>query len=1009
VNKEIKLKKGVINEKIYALNTSLDDLNLHKVFLDPFLNSLWQRPDIMYKILIKSEPEEVKNNLAPFVVNNFYCNLLSGNYIENNLLYIIALTLKDEIDKLENIHQVDKFLDDTICGYLLEQLQKMPDIQIYFKNVIRKTVETIERTCSSKVINFNIKEKEKELAKIGELGARKDAKSVDISSDLMASEQKSIKPNSKNKSQKDIFTKYYINDLNAKDFENLAQNAKNENKTNLIKYFSKFVEDIKSKDKELYYNSIFILEIYNRKYSDQLLKSYESDFLQIISFAEQLIEDLMKNILLLPNTIKFICKIISILIKNKFPNISKIDENAFISKFIFNRLLNPIISFPSFNALISDFVISGNTIQNIKVINFVLSKLFLGKLFENNQKDCCYTPFNKFILDKMDTILSFFEKAINVNLPKFIEQLANNELPEDYQYEFFKENEEQIYANISICFNLNNIESLIKGLEKNNEIFEKNDKKDICLQKIKYCYERYSSKAVFDDFRKIDEALLIQNKEKLKQTDKSKKNKKVEIENFYIYNSNAIEQKYSELFSLNNKNGIFYIKTKKGDNAHGLREEERNIIKVKNYLCSSLGDYRLLNKSDFNLDSTSDTRKLLNEIKSYMSLPNFILSNNTIPSTWYINSILDYLNKIPDDYKENDYKKLFDELNQNLNDSINKLNFEILILFRNKLKFIGKIYNYYENVKVLMDTININEKIKQIAEETYIPIDLTFKYEEDSKKFELKKSGVNRRLFEDNIVIIHGHKKDRTLYSLTFKTVEAFTRYFPNLTEYQLLQETSPIQIISELSINEKLNNYFGIIKKEMLKIPEIKEQENLYKGKIEDYIMDKIYDKIYPPEPDDIDGEIYKQCIKLSWVDPFSLVKKDYIYDNMLPDILNEFEKINIMKSPYQKLKCIERINEYIANLIKFNEGLDKEIGAEDVTPILNYVFIKAHPFKIYTDIQFIKLFLPQNGKNDFSLSNIELMYTLVKESDEKQFNMSSEEFKKKCNEAINAHYTNN
>ena len=50
---------------------------------------------------------------------------------------------------------------------------------------------------------------------------------------------------------------------------------------------------------------------------------------------------------------------------------------------------------------------------------------------------------------------------------------------------------------------------------------------------------------------------------------------------------------------------------------------------------------------------------MLEEIKTYMTLPNFILNNNTIPSTWYINSILDYLNKIPEDYKENDYKKLF--------------------------------------------------------------------------------------------------------------------------------------------------------------------------------------------------------------------------------------------------------------------------------------------------------------------------------------------------------------
>ena len=972
--------------------------------MEPFLGSLWQRPDIMSKILIKSKPEDVKNNLAPFVVNNFYCNLLSGNYIENNLLYIITLTLKDEIDKLENINQVDKFLDNTICGYLLEQLQKMPDVQIYFKNVILNTVETIERTCSSKRINFNIKEKDKELTRMGELGSRKDTKSADISSDNMESEQK--EKNSKIESQRDSFMKYYIVDLKVKDFENYAQNAYNEN---LKEYFNKYIEEIQSKNENLYTNAGLIKEIYDQKHSDLLLKSYQREFMQIISFVEQLIEDLVKNILLLPSSIKFICKIISILIKNKFQNISKIEENAFISKFIFSRLLNPIISFPSFNALISNFVISGNTLENIKVINFVLSKLFSGKLFKNNSKDCCYTPFNKFILDKMETISSFFEKAINVNLPKFIDQLVNNELPVDYKYEFFKENEEQIYANISICFNVNNIENLIKGLNENKEIFEKNVKEDINLKTIKFCYERFASKEVFDDLRKIDEELLISNMEALKQSEKKKRNKKMEIENFYIYNSNVIEGKYAELFSINNKNGIFYIKTKKGDKTDGLGEKEKNIIKVKNYLCSSLGNYRLLNKSDFNLDSTSDTRKLLNEIKSYMSLPNFILSNNTIPSTWYINSILDYLNKIPDDYKENDYKKLFDELTENLNDSINKLNFEILILFRNKLKFIEKMYNYYKNVKVLIDTININEKIKQIAEEIFIPMDLTFKYEEDSQKFELKKSNISKKQFEDNIVIFHEHKKDRTKLSLTFKTVEAFTRYFPNLTEYQVLQETSPIQIIKELLINEKLNNYFGIIKKEMLKIPEIKEHEDLYKGKIEDYIMDKIYDKIYPPEPDEIDAEIYKQTIRLSWVDPFSIVKKDYIYDIMLPDILNEFEKINNVKSPYQKLKCIETINEYIVNLIKFNEGLEKEIGAEDITPVLNYIFIKSQPFKIYTDIQFIKLFLPQNGKNDFSISSMESMYTLIRKSNAKQFNMTPEEFKKKCSEASNSHYTNN
>ena len=115
----------------------------------------------MYHVLKNSEDNVVKTNLAPFIVNNFYCNYLSGNYMENNLLYIITLMLKDEVDKLKSIEQVDHFLDNTKCGYLLEELQKMPDIQIYFQKVIFKTVEKIERNFSFREISLNISDKQK--------------------------------------------------------------------------------------------------------------------------------------------------------------------------------------------------------------------------------------------------------------------------------------------------------------------------------------------------------------------------------------------------------------------------------------------------------------------------------------------------------------------------------------------------------------------------------------------------------------------------------------------------------------------------------------------------------------------------------------------------------------------------------------------------------------------------------------------------------------------------------
>ena len=85
-----------------------------------------------------------------------------------------------------------------------------------------------------------------------------------------------------------------------------------------------------------------------------------------------------------------------------------------------------------------------------------------------------------------------------------------------------------------------------------------------------------------------------------------------------------------------------------------------------------------------------------------------------------------------------------------------------------------------------------------------------------------------------------------------------------------------------------------------------------------------------------------------------------------MMLDILNEFDKISIAKTPNQKLNCIKKIMTDIINLIKFNEGVDKDVegvdkdvGEDDIAPVLSYVFVNAQTFKIYADIEFIKIFL--------------------------------------------------
>ena len=316
---------------------NLDELGLNKVYITKFLHAIWNHPELTYKALVNTPKEDVKNILSSFVVNNIYCNHLSGNYIENNLLYIITLMLKDEIDQLTDVDQADQFLEDTKCGYLLEQLQKLPDIQVYFNRVILKTIEKIERSCSSRVINIDVDKRNKELTKLLKNEEKKSGKKNKVNiNDIIhrilyskvndQSINNSMEENSK-KCEKlnKIFMGKYTPNIRKDEIEKLSQKAQSENKANLYEYFNRLKEDINIKSNEdLYSSKILMKKLYEYEYSQVILNIYQNDFLEIISFIDQLIFDLKESIKLLPNTIKYICKIISILIRDKFKNISKI-------------------------------------------------------------------------------------------------------------------------------------------------------------------------------------------------------------------------------------------------------------------------------------------------------------------------------------------------------------------------------------------------------------------------------------------------------------------------------------------------------------------------------------------------------------------------------------------------------------------------------------------------------------------------------------------------------------
>ena len=320
-------------------------------------------------------------------------------------------------------------------------------------------------------------------------------------------------------------------------------------------------------------------------------------------------------------------------------------------------------------------------------------------------------------------------------------------------------------------------------------------------------------------------------------------------------------------------------------------------------------------------------------------------------------------------------------------------------MLRNRIKFIDKAKFYYEEIVKSEKEIIINEEIKSMVETIFLPIEVQFKYNDDNTEdiFKIKFANIKEKNFE-NKFFLQDNKRD----VIIFKTIESFASNFPNLIEYQIFQDESPLTIMSKLQMPKTIKEYFLLIREKIIKKSNIPEKifDALYKEKINNYFMNKIYDKIYPIEPEVEDSEIYRKATMLSWVEPNLIVNKDYIYETSLPDIIHEFQNVNKARTPQKKFDAILNILDLVKNLIIFNEGDKNDISLDDATPVLFYVFIKAHPYKIFTDLEFIKLFLDSKvGIYSFNLKQMESAIKMLMSFNETNFGLTKEEFNKRCN----------
>ena len=966
------------------------------LYVPKLIYHLWENPSLMAKLLLNTTDVDIKQYLAPLVCDNFYENILSPNYIEDKLVLIIYILLEKEINDLKDINDSQKFLDNTACSMLLNELISKKDIKEFFRIILKDNIENFESSSGDTklvliptVIEKMVIERQKILKK--KLSSKKNDK---LKEEIPEETKKQISEEEK-KMNEIFFAKYSVDKL----FKDLRK-EKNENKDLKEKFIEQFIQmqSIEKNDEDNIYSNkeFFKLMNTNSDNAHDILKEYENNFLRFVNFLESIYQSFIENLDLLPFSIKCICKIISILLEKRFPNINEIVKFSFISKFIFNNLLIPVLINPTRGALINNYIISNNTMYNMSSAIEIIKRFTSFKLFDP-KKETIFSPFNNFFIENLSKLIKINEFLIKTKIPLFIEKIIEGKINTNSKYDYFQEHTNEIIYNRSIFLSMNHVKIIMKGiihlLHSEDNAFKKIVSKIIDNnENMQYLIE-----------------LSDQNEKIIKKTVKNEKGRgKIQRNEQYIkyflLNDTIYNEKYQNLLNNEDSNTYFKLQEKKIKDNNAQEIEENLIIKTKNLISSSLSNYRILEEINFGLENIGNTFDILKKLKHFMKSTNYVVDEG-IPSEWYIGLLLENLKKLPEKYKENDYEKLYVELEQDIKKAIEFHDFELLSVIVAKMRFSKRRKDFYTHLTDVLIDINLNNNVNKIIENDEINVKFFFKLG-NKGKFNIYKEDLSERQLDFLNSFVFQDDKDVK----TCKTIKSFTNIFPDLNKYadNIIETRTVFELQKELNVPKEINVFFNIIKNHLINVKKIKDEKelNLIYNKVYDYVWSKIYNKLYPKQIDVMDTSLNHKFNIFSWIEPYHLIKDNcnYKFELILPKIVNYFDCINTEKSPRKKIMNVNFIFEAINNLLEFNQN-NMTIGVDNQMPLLNYVFIKAKPKNIFTNCEFMALYIGDKAKKKEDNYLIQLKsirdFTLNL-SHHKLFNITNEEFDNNCKIAL-------
>ena len=1059
--------------------------NINKVLLqatEPIKNLLFLfRNDYNYitklvSLIDEQDKDEQIDSLAQLFCNQFYDNILIPNPEQEELLILIYKLFAEEIRSMNSALIEDFLNESSFMGKFCTSYMNKQEFKVYLSMLVNPLILSIQNE-DEECLNMSLisirdfikkKIKEKKISKddknndfnyeeflLKEIPKTKLVfkKNIEIETELEEESQRKNNSEMQKQSKSDINDagNDFIKDNNMKmeynigykeqlNLEKLKSLINHEKDPDLKDFYLYQIEQINN-DNDIFTNKklFHILEekiFHENKIS--LVEKYKSNFLFIQKKIDFLLQSLFDKISTIPYAVRCICKIIYLLISKKFPLLPKYLRNSFVGKFFFGKSIFPILNLENKN--VTETIIFSTSTKNclIDIVN-ILSNANKSILFNGNN-DAEKTIFNYYLIEIIPILNTFYDKLIDIKLPKVLEDLIsekkfekersennydkeNNEIGKkiqkaDKQYDYFKENSDEILHLQCICFSIPDILFMINLINKNINIFKDLDKNDFFIKNVENIK------------KEVNKLNLLMNRD-------TKTNKY-----FVIFQ----DEKNSKLEKL-----IMGKSQKESTFNKGEKQESDLVCKrIKICIKTILKGLNLLNKKDLTyLNMAISSDKFFTAIK-YISedLGELREVKNRIPLKWYGQYISNNKTQLNTAYQQNDFEKLYDEIYNEESNILNELKlFSSIIITRDgmNLRCAEKILE-----KIKYDLKQIKKAKKFLKIEKFVSseeIEVCIKTRDMFKNINMKNIDFINN--QPAIIITEGtkceHKNDENLINnnntntnliepkIQQKKIPFHAYYIKDFinkfsdnpwgsdksnNEFRTLSQLVKEDISSGTRKNQiyvTLEKYMDIIKK---KIKYTQKNRKLFENitereieefseKIEDHILRNIYKFVYIDVPLQADINFYEKTLCLDWVEPEQLeIKKVYV--NQLGYAELFIKKIDEAKSVFDKLECIKSAHTNMNNTIKFSSGKNDDAGQDELTPIFQYIVIRAQPKRIYSDINYIKCFLGDSslrGQEGFLVTQMESATSFITLIDHEQLKMTKEEYDKKIKKKKKRH----